>query len=206
VADHEAVARGYLDAPGFFANPLVRQAYLGCQWSGPIMGQLNPLEEVGAAEKRVEMGVSTLEEETAELTGGDDWDLRRKLGLTVETTAQRIVTESIQESAAGAAGSGGQNGADVPEPVDTNNADAADARELDEQRANLAAIAGLTDSVRVLAERPLPAPVVNFRAGDVHVTSPARPGAKVITTPKGETYRVEEEVTVDAEVPAGASP
>lgn len=72
----EAVARGYLEAPGFFASPLVRQAYLECQWSGPIMGQLNPQQEVSAAETRVDMGVSTLEEETAELTGGDDWELK----------------------------------------------------------------------------------------------------------------------------------
>jgi hypothetical protein len=49
VADHRGGRARLPRRAGFFANPLVRQAYLGCQWSGPIMGQLNPLEEVNAA-------------------------------------------------------------------------------------------------------------------------------------------------------------
>jgi lambda family phage portal protein len=66
----EAVLRGYLSAPGFLTDPLARAAYCRADWTGPTMGQLNPLDEVAAAEKRVQLGVSTLEEETAQLTGG----------------------------------------------------------------------------------------------------------------------------------------
>lgn len=72
----EAVARGYLVAPQFWSSPLVKRAYLECAWSGPIMGQLNPLDEANAAIKRVDAGFSTAEEETAELTGGDDWEAK----------------------------------------------------------------------------------------------------------------------------------
>lgn len=102
----EAVSRGYLDAPGFFTSPLARAAYLECQWSGPIMGQLNPQQEVAAAKERVEIGVSTLEEETAELTGGDDWErkhdqrvkehkLRVEAGLEPEILGVTSSTETI---------------------------------------------------------------------------------------------------------------
>lgn len=69
----EAVARGYLKAPGFFSDPLIRQAYLGAEWIGPPRGQIDQLKEGRAARERVEMGISTLAEETAGLTGGD-WE------------------------------------------------------------------------------------------------------------------------------------
>jgi capsid protein len=49
----EAVLRGYLNAPGFFTDPLARAAYCRTEWTGPTMGQLNPLDEVNAAEKRI---------------------------------------------------------------------------------------------------------------------------------------------------------
>lgn len=69
----EAVARGYLNAPGFFTDPLIRRAYLGADWIGPPRGQIDQLKEGRAARERVELGVSTLAEETASLTGGD-WE------------------------------------------------------------------------------------------------------------------------------------
>src|SRR5262249_609372 len=49
---------------------LARRAYCQAEWTGDAMGQLNPLDEANAADKRVQMGVSTLAEETAQLTGG----------------------------------------------------------------------------------------------------------------------------------------
>lgn len=69
----EAVARGYINAPGFFSDPLIRQAYLKAEWIGPPRGQIDQLKEGRAARERVELGVSTLAEETAALTGGD-WE------------------------------------------------------------------------------------------------------------------------------------
>lgn len=50
---------------------MIRKAYTKAEWHGPSQGQIDPLKEVKAAEKRVENGFSTGERETAELTGGD---------------------------------------------------------------------------------------------------------------------------------------
>ncbi len=67
----EAVARGRIHAPGFFSEPAIRKAYMGCVWNGPARTNLNPVQEVTAAEKRVENCFSTAQEETAQMTGGD---------------------------------------------------------------------------------------------------------------------------------------
>ncbi len=69
----EAVLLGRLDAPGFLDDPIARLAWCKAEWIGPPAGQIDPLKEVQAAEKRLEIGVTTLERETAELTGGD-WE------------------------------------------------------------------------------------------------------------------------------------
>lgn len=67
----EAVARRYIDAPGFFSDSVVRAAWCGAEWHGPAQGQLDPVKEVEAAEKRVASGFSTRTREAAELTGGN---------------------------------------------------------------------------------------------------------------------------------------
>jgi lambda family phage portal protein len=67
----EAVARGRIHAPGFFSDPAIRKAYTGCTWNGPARTNLNPVQEVDAAVKRVDAGFSTAEQETAQMTGGD---------------------------------------------------------------------------------------------------------------------------------------
>ena len=67
----EAVAKGRIYAPGFFDDPIIRAAYCKAEWHGPSAGQIDPLKEVNAAEKRINIGVSTGEREAAELTGTD---------------------------------------------------------------------------------------------------------------------------------------
>lgn len=69
----EAVARGRIDAPGFFDDPIIRKAWVKAEWNGPSPGQLDPLKEVLASQKKVDVGFSTHERETIELNGGD-WD------------------------------------------------------------------------------------------------------------------------------------
>ena len=69
----EAVATGRINAPGFFADPLIRAAYLGSDWIGPAKGQIQEQAEVEAASLRVEKGFSTLQQETIQLTGGN-WE------------------------------------------------------------------------------------------------------------------------------------
>jgi capsid protein len=74
----EAVARGYISAPGFFTDAAVRAAWCGAEWYGPTQGQLDPVKEVQAAEMRVASGFSTRARETAELTGGN-WEQMNKI-------------------------------------------------------------------------------------------------------------------------------
>lgn len=65
----EAVLKGRIQAPGFFADPTIRAAWCGADWYGDAQGQLDPLKEANAAKVRVEEGFSTREREAAELTG-----------------------------------------------------------------------------------------------------------------------------------------
>ncbi len=65
----EAVALGRVDAPGYFDDPALRRAYLQAEWIGSAPAQIDPEKEVGAAEKRLQIGVSTLADETMLLTG-----------------------------------------------------------------------------------------------------------------------------------------
>lgn len=67
----EAVARGRLSAPGFLADPMVRGAWLGCEWYGQAAGSLDPLKEVEAVGKAVAYRLTTRERGTIELNGGD---------------------------------------------------------------------------------------------------------------------------------------
>ena len=67
----EAVAKGRIKAPGFFTDPIIKDAYCSAEWTGPSAGQLDPTKEVEAAEKRVQGGYSTREREARELTGTD---------------------------------------------------------------------------------------------------------------------------------------
>jgi len=70
----EAVASGRIAAPGFLTgDSLIRQAYLGSEWTGQAPGQIDEKKEVEAAEKRIDLTLTTHSEETAALTGGD-WD------------------------------------------------------------------------------------------------------------------------------------
>lgn len=68
-----AILRGRLAAPGFLTDPMLRAAWCAARWTGPSPGQIDPLKEVNAAEKRLALRLSSRTRETAELTG-DDWE------------------------------------------------------------------------------------------------------------------------------------
>ena len=65
----EAVNAGVIDAPGFYAN---RYAYTRCRFVFGGKGWVDPVKEITAAKLRLEIGVSTLEQECAEQ--GLDWE------------------------------------------------------------------------------------------------------------------------------------
>ena len=67
----EAVATGRVDAPGFFDDPMIRQAWCGCAWMGASMGHVDPLKEVNAAAMRIAQNITTQEQEASEYNGND---------------------------------------------------------------------------------------------------------------------------------------
>lgn len=89
----EQVDAGKIEAPDFGEQ---RWAYTRCRWMGPGRGPLDPAREAVATEKRLAIGVSTLEDECAEL--GRDWrevmeqratekEMAASLGLTIGAPA-----------------------------------------------------------------------------------------------------------------------
>lgn len=69
----EAVATGRIKAPGFFTDPLIRAAWCGAHWIGPVQGQLDPLKEAKADVINVDRAFKTHEQVTRE-RGGGDWE------------------------------------------------------------------------------------------------------------------------------------
>ncbi len=108
----DSIALGIIDAPGFFADPFVREAWCGSNWGGDGPGALDPLKEAQAAEKRINVGITTQAEETVAYDGGD-WEektrqrvremkVRREGGLEIEApqpagAAPPPVAEPIEE-------------------------------------------------------------------------------------------------------------
>lgn len=84
----EAVARGRISAPGFFTDPIIREAYLKCKWIGPSQGQLDPVKEVNAAVTAIENGLSTHEDEAVRINGSEFSSNVDK--LTVENDRLRL--------------------------------------------------------------------------------------------------------------------
>ena len=103
----EAVARGRLNAPGFFDDPIIRAAYLGADWIGPARMSIDPKKEAEADKILVDMGVETLAEVTAKRTGGD-WERKHP---------QRVREEQMRRDA------GLIEDKPKPEPVDPPDKD-----------------------------------------------------------------------------------
>ena len=68
---HEAVARGRISAPGFWNDPLVKEAWFKAEWIGPSQGQLDPVKEVNAEILAVAHGFTTNEDAAIRLNGSD---------------------------------------------------------------------------------------------------------------------------------------
>lgn len=69
----EAVALGRIKAPGFFSDPLVREAWCGTRWIGPVQGSLDPKKEAEAALLLVDQAIKTHDQVTREMSSGD-WE------------------------------------------------------------------------------------------------------------------------------------
>lgn len=106
----EAVARGRIDAPGFFTDPAIRAAYLGAEWIGPSQGQLDPAKEITAEILAVGEGFSTREQSTIRLNGGQ-WDANVDQ-LARENAKLAEANAPLQGSSS--SGTGGASGATEP--------------------------------------------------------------------------------------------
>lgn len=97
----EAVAIGRIKAPGFFNDPVIRRAWSQADWNGPAPGQVDPLKEVNAAEKRIGLCLSTRERETIELTGGDYDRNIKQLSREKKQMEEAGLNSSVQQSKGG---------------------------------------------------------------------------------------------------------
>lgn len=103
----EAVVKGRVNAPGFIEDAAIRAAYLGAEWVGPTMGQIDPDKEVTAALKRIDGCLSTRSRESAELTGGDFERIVRRRGREEKMREEYGVNQPVQMP--GASPIGGNN-------------------------------------------------------------------------------------------------
>lgn len=85
----EAISLGRIEAPGFFDDPAIREAWCGCQWIGTSQGHVQPVQEANAAKIRMDSGISTGEEEALQYNGSD-W---------MENVAQRGRELAAQQAA-----------------------------------------------------------------------------------------------------------
>lgn len=108
----EAVARGRIAAPGFFTNPLVRMAYCNAEWQGDGMPAIQPLQEAEAIAKRMEIQLTTLQDETAAYNGRD-WEANIAQAKR-ERVARDMAGLSPQSQSAGPANPPGE----APQPAD----------------------------------------------------------------------------------------
>lgn len=106
----EAVARGRIKAPGFFDDPIKRQAWLGAEFIGPPPGTLDPVKEITAEILSCENGFSTRADSTIRLNGsefnknvvalkGENEMLSNATTLTPDV--KKVVMETVKDAIVG---------------------------------------------------------------------------------------------------------
>jgi len=102
----ESVLLGYLDAPGFFQDPLRRMLWTQAVWIGDAPGQLDPLKETQAHKLQVDEQFKDRESAIIEINGGSyehaarglarEQKIRTDLGLPVPGGVLQTSTKSVQ--------------------------------------------------------------------------------------------------------------
>jgi lambda family phage portal protein len=161
----EAVAKGRVQARGFFADPAVKAAWCSAQWVGDGPGSIDPVKEVAAARDRVDLGISTLAAESI-LHDGQDWETKHT--QRVKEQAARVAGGLIQENTQAPASVDEplQDGFDENgDPIKPNNAieEAIDKLRAEQSAANV-----------LLTEIASKEVNVQITTGDTHVTIPER--------------------------------
>jgi len=109
----EAVAKGYLDLPGYFDDYLARRAYQRHNWRGPGMPQIDPRASIAAYKEAMALGVITGSQATAEYSGGDYYENVTERGHEISAATAAGLTNPVPAGqgtkAAVEAGQGGDN-------------------------------------------------------------------------------------------------
>lgn len=106
----EAIARGLLKAPGFFSDPLRKQAWLGATWMGPSRPTIDPMKDARADEKYLSMGVTTRTRIAAERFGIDYRTVQRRIERE-SATIDEVENSNVSGDASPRAGAGDRIGA-----------------------------------------------------------------------------------------------
>lgn len=163
----DEVAEGRISCPGFFASDIIRAAWCTAIWTGDGPGSIDPAKEVDAAQKRVDLGISTKQSESI-LHDGVDWEQKHEQRVKEINAEKR---DGIYFPPAG-----------TPAPVpqkssDTTAAEDATASAAKNAAINAVAFAQISQRLDVLASQPptinVHTPPVTFNAGDVHVAPAA---------------------------------
>lgn len=97
----EEIIAGRIQAPGFFADPIVRAAWCGGVWTGDGLMTLDPQKEVAAARERVELEISSIDAESVAYDG-IPWKVKHRQRAR-EVAAQKKDGTLIQKAGAPAA-------------------------------------------------------------------------------------------------------
>lgn len=108
----EAVAIGRIDAPGYFEDPFIRQAWRGTLWAGDAPAQIDEVKQIDAATKRIEAKLSTRHRESLELTGEPWEEIVEELDDEEQTLEERGLSQVTPAQTAPGA-QPGQSAADM---------------------------------------------------------------------------------------------
>ena len=108
----EGVAKGFIEAPGYFDSTYKRRAYQKVIWKGPAPPIIDPIREAKYAEEKIKLGMSTRTQETATLTGGD-WAVNaQEIGFELQIMKKNGWTDQLNQ------GGGNQNAKPKSETAD----------------------------------------------------------------------------------------
>jgi lambda family phage portal protein len=156
----DEVAEGRIRCPGFFQSDVVKAAWCAAIWTGDGPGSIDPSKEVDAAQKRVDLGISTKQAESIAYDGVD-WEQKHEQRVK-EINAEKA--DGIYFPPAGTPA--------VQAPAKPAEEPAAPATD-----GNAAAFEALGQRLDALAAKPqnitIHTPPVTVHAGDTHVAPAA---------------------------------
>jgi len=166
------VAFGRIQAPGFFESDVIKAAWCRGIWTGDGPGSVDPEKEVNAAEKRINIGISTKDIESRQWDGRP-WKLKHRQRVR-EINAEK--EDGIYIPPAGSPPPPPEPSTE-PSPAQQAATEAAEQRRLEGQRhaEQMQMLSGMFASVSAMAAAPKAAPEFNFTMPPVQVNNEIAP-------------------------------